>query len=121
MSLAPEGRATHQCLFEWGVRVGEKNISRPLEALHRHLLQGHAPTMIPERFAKRVRDLTEMIVRIGAYPVAYGGFSDVWSCQLQDKKSPPKRVRFPAIVPMDNTHYGSALGGSQGRSICDRE
>jgi hypothetical protein len=85
----PERKGTvHWCLHAWGVGTGEKNISRSPEAFLRHLLRGP----VPERCAKRVKDLTDRIVKMDAYPAAYGGFSDVWSCQLQYKQKPPKRV-----------------------------
>lgn len=77
----------------WGVGTGEKNISCFWEALLRHPPRGYTQATVPERCAKRVKDLTDSIVRTYAYPVAYGGFSDVWSCQLRCGQSPPKRVR----------------------------
>lgn len=85
----PECKETvHRYPHAWGVETGETNISRSAEAFRRHLLQGH----VPERCARRVKDLTDRIVKMDAYPAAYGGFSDVWSCQLRYKQKPSKRV-----------------------------
>ncbi|KAH0828068.1 kinase-like domain-containing protein [Lanmaoa asiatica] len=87
----PTREPPYWCPAVRGVGTGEKIISRCREAFLRHLLQGHAPTTVPERCARRVKDLTDRIVRTFVYPMAYGGFSDVWSCQLRYKRSPPKR------------------------------
>ncbi|KIK94557.1 hypothetical protein PAXRUDRAFT_441238 [Paxillus rubicundulus Ve08.2h10] len=40
-----------------------------------------------------VVNLTGHIRKTGEYPVAYGGFSDVWRCRMQWNQS-PTRVRF---------------------------
>ncbi|KAF8552202.1 kinase-like protein [Imleria badia] len=34
------------------------------------------------------------------YPIAYGGFSDVWSCKLRHKQQPPERVAVKAVRPV---------------------
>ena len=68
-----------------------KSIPHFREVFHPHLRHRH----IPARCAIRVKILTDRIVKLHTYPVAYGGFSDVWSCQLRHKQKPPKKVRFP--------------------------
>jgi hypothetical protein len=88
LSLPECKEAVHRCPRAWGVGTGEKNISRSPEAFLRHLLRAY----VPERGATRVKDLTNRIVKTDTYPAAYGGFSDVWSCQLRYKQKPPKRV-----------------------------
>ena len=86
--------AVHLCPRAGGVRTGQKNHSRSSEAFLRHLLRRH---LIPEVCAKRVKILSDRIVKMDAYPVAYGGFSDVWSCQLRYKQKPPRRVGPPSM------------------------
>ena len=98
-SLPECKEAVHRCLRAWGVETGETNVSRSAEAFRRRLLQGH----VLERCAKRVKDLTDRIVKMDAYPAAYGGFNDVWSCQLRYKQKPPKRVGPPGMGSFQRT------------------
>ncbi|KAF8134425.1 kinase-like domain-containing protein [Boletus edulis] len=56
--------------------------------------------LIPERCAQRGRDLTNWVVKLHKYPVAHGGFSDVWKCTLRCKQRPPRRVAVKAIRPV---------------------
>ncbi|KAN0091371.1 Protein kinase-like domain containing protein [Tylopilus felleus] len=82
------------CQHAWGVET--VNIFSSWETFRRHLLQSHAP----ERCIKRVAVLTESIVKMHEYPAAYGGFSDIWSCQLLHMQHPPERVAVKALRPM---------------------
>ena len=103
------------------LRVAETGLFRKRENFHRHLLQRHNQTTIPERCAERLKDLTDRIVRMNTYPVAYGGFSDVWTCQLRCKRSPSKKVRlWYGIVLADITHYW-VKGSCQGHSTSNCE
>lgn len=84
--------AMNWCPRMCGAGTGMKN-NPGGEALIRHLCQGY----IPERCAKRVKILTKSIVKLDAYPVAHGGFSDVWICHLRQKQNRSKRVRSPGL------------------------
>lgn len=80
------------CQHAWGVET--VNIFSSWGTFRRHLLQSHAP----ERCIKRVAVLTESIVKMHEYPAAYGGFSDIWSCQLLHMQHPPERVRSLSVM-----------------------
>lgn len=91
--LLLESEALRWCRVLWGAGTGKKSVSHFWEVLLRHPLWGRTRMTVPERCVKRVKNLTYRIVKLYAYPMAHGGFSDVWSCQLRYKQSPPERVR----------------------------
>ena len=91
LQFEPEREALHCCPSRWGGWIDEKHVFHYLETYFWRRL----PVGVPKRCAERIKDLTDFIVRTNVYPVAYGGFSDVWSCYLQPKQSPlknPKKV-----------------------------
>ena len=98
LPIGPKSRqVTRRYPLRCNIRTGERNISRSREAFLHRVRRRHVSATVQQRGANRVRDLTNMIVRTHEYPAAYGGFSDVWSCQLQCQRSPPERVCFPSM------------------------
>ncbi|KAG9316825.1 kinase-like domain-containing protein [Chiua virens] len=85
-----------------GDETGKQNIYLFWGVFRIHLAN-HAPAMVPERCANRAEILTDRIMKTQAYPVAHGGFSDVWCCLLSapHKWLPPKRVAVKAIRPVN--------------------
>lgn len=118
--LLPEYEAAHWCPRAWGVGTGKKkNILRFWEVFLRHLLRRH----VPEKCTKRLEVLTNRIKKMHEYPIAYGGFSDVWSCNLRHEQKPPERVCSLGMELFTRTilTVGVTIGGCQGRSACDCE
>ena len=102
-----ERGALHRYPSRQGIWTGEKHVF--ILYFWRCL-----PVGVPKRCAERIRDLTNCIVRTNVYPVAYSGFSDVWSCYLQRKQSPTENVCFAGKhkIALTNKPVFGTTGGS---------